>query len=517
MRRLYLEEYIKVWDEYIADVRLVKLDSLDKSLQVARLLSGVDSPLAAFLRAVARETTLVEPSRRRPTSGTKVGNVDQKAAAGQAGDGGRARQVKVPGAETRRRGPPLEQMVDDHFAPMHRLVAGHAAADRRDHEALQRGLRAARRRRRGAEEQVGPPPAGGGERVKAAAGQQPEPARSVLEKLAGAAATQGRAVEREGLTGELKPISDFCNRAITGRYPFAASSKADVLPDDFGQLFGVGGMLDDFFQRQLAALVDTGATPWTFKPPATAPGRSRRRAGRLPARGAHPGGVLPRRRQDAGVQGRPARGRDGRRPEGADARHRRHGLQVPRRQHRGGDADLAERARRLADPAVDDAGREPLLFDGPWALFRLFDRFEVQPSAQPERFVVPILLDGKRARSRSRPTACSIRSACARSSSSAARARLLTHGGPSRSMNVASDVARSPGGTASCRRWATSRRAGSRPTSSSRGTSGSARAWQALRSARRLARGLPGEPGWRFVLAPGVLARAPASRPGPAC
>ena len=40
----------------------------------------------------------------------------------------------------------------------------------------------------------------------------------------------------------------------------------------------------------------------------------------------------------------------------------------------------------------------PLTFDGPWALFRMFDRFEVQPTAQPERFSVVMSLDGRRAR-----------------------------------------------------------------------------------------------------------------------
>ena len=39
-----------------------------------------------------------------------------------------------------------------------------------------------------------------------------------------------------------------------------------------------------------------------------------------------------------------------------------------------------------------------LQFDGPWALFRMFDRFDVQPTAQPERFTVAMNLDGKRAR-----------------------------------------------------------------------------------------------------------------------
>jgi type VI secretion system protein ImpL len=37
-------------------------------------------------------------------------------------------------------------------------------------------------------------------------------------------------------------------------------------------------------------------------------------------------------------------------------------------------------------------------FEGPWALFRLIDQFEVQPSTQPERFTVVLNLDGRRAR-----------------------------------------------------------------------------------------------------------------------
>jgi type VI secretion system protein ImpL len=37
-----------------------------------------------------------------------------------------------------------------------------------------------------------------------------------------------------------------------------------------------------------------------------------------------------------------------------------------------------------------------VIFEGPWALFRLFDRYEVQASPQtPERFVVLVNVDGK--------------------------------------------------------------------------------------------------------------------------
>lgn len=40
----------------------------------------------------------------------------------------------------------------------------------------------------------------------------------------------------------------------------------------------------------------------------------------------------------------------------------------------------------------------PLMFEGPWALFRLFDRFDVQPTSQPEKFALLVNVDGKRAK-----------------------------------------------------------------------------------------------------------------------
>ena len=217
VRRLYFEEYIKVWDKYLADVRIVKLGGLEQSLQVARALSGVDSPLAAFLRGVARETTLVQPVATggvNPVTGTKIGQVDEKALQAKREMAAVLGKVQTPQPDAAA-GPPLEAMVDDHFAPIRRMVAGQPAPIDEmlklfNEVYVQLAAVDAAQKSKSA-----PPPAGGAERIKAAAGQQPEPVRSMLEKLSGAAATSGRAVEREGLTSELKPISEFCNRAMT--------------------------------------------------------------------------------------------------------------------------------------------------------------------------------------------------------------------------------------------------------------------------------------------------------------
>ena len=400
VRRLYFEEYIKVWDAYLADVRVVKLQSLDQSLQVARALSGVDSPLAAFMRGVSRETTLVptvDPNAANTPA--QLAQADQKAAQAKKELAAVLGKINAPGGNDVQQGPPIEQMVDDHFANIHRLMAGQpppmddivklfndvyvqlAAVD-----AAQKSKSA-------------PPPSGGGERLAAAAGQLPEPARSMLEKLAGAAATSGRVVERQGLTSDLKPISDFCNRAITGRYPFTASSKADVLPEDFSQLFGAGGMLDDFYSRKLANLVDTGTNPWSFKPvgdgskPVNAAALvDFQRAARIKEVFFRGGGKAPSFKVDV----RALEMDDGLKEITLDI----DGTFMKFIAGNTTPVTIQWPSARVASQInlTSTPGTTTLSFNGPWALFRLFDRFDVQPTAQPERFTIAMNLDGRRAR-----------------------------------------------------------------------------------------------------------------------
>ena len=60
VRRLYLDDYIRTWDRFLADVRVVRLTDLERSVDIARLLASPESPLPAYIRAVVRETRLVK-------------------------------------------------------------------------------------------------------------------------------------------------------------------------------------------------------------------------------------------------------------------------------------------------------------------------------------------------------------------------------------------------------------------------------------------------------------------------
>jgi type VI secretion system protein ImpL len=393
VRRAYLEDYIKEWDRYLADVQLVPLTSIGQQIEVFRLLAGVDSPMAALVRRVAEETTLVPPATTAATN--PVGQTLDRAAKARQ----EAAKLADPGAAPATvGGGPLERMVDDHFAAYRRLVTGQPAPIDElrklfdDQQAYLLAIDNAQKTR------SAPPPGGGaGAQLKVQGGQLPDALRAMMNTLADAGARQSQSAERDVLTAELKPIADFCQRAIANRYPFAAGSRADVLPEDFGQLFGQGGMLDDFFNRRLAPLVDTGGATWAYRPLPDGTRPSARslpdfqRAARIREAFFRAGGKAPGFRIDL----RAAELADGLKEVTIDIDG-----QVYRLSAGGPPVTIAWPSQRVASRVTlsSQPAGVPQVFEGPWGLFRLFERFEIVPSGQPERFGVNMDLEGRRAR-----------------------------------------------------------------------------------------------------------------------
>ncbi len=393
VRRLYFQDYIKVWDAYLDDVKLVKLNDPERAQAVSRLLSGVDSPLAAYLRGVTEQTRLVEAPKpanaiTAATAALDKARADAAAMAGAApaADGGS--------------GGPLERMVDDHFASIHRLVTGDPPPINETLK-LFGELNAQLAAVAAAKASKAPPPAGGGaEKVKAAAAQQPDLVRGMVEQVADAAIGQSRGAEREGLTAELKPVTDFCTRAINGRYPFASGSKADVLPEDFGQLFGQGGLFDDFFQRRLAPLVDVSGTTWTYRPltdgtrPVSPASLAEfQRAQRIKEVFFRSGGKTPGIKLEMRLSELE--------PSLKELVFDIDG-QLQKLSTGGPSIAIAWPSQRVASviklsTGLGNAGPQ-VMTEGPWALFRLFEHFQVEQGGVPEKFSVIMNLDGKRAR-----------------------------------------------------------------------------------------------------------------------
>ncbi len=396
VRRLYLQDYVKRWEAYLADVKVLRSDDLSRNVEVARLLAAVDSPLTAFQREVTAETTLVPAAPKGKVESALAGAVDKAKAAREEMERLAGNQ---PSATASLAGQPIERIVDDRFSAYRRMFQGQPAPIE-EQQKLFNEVFVQLAAIDAAQKSKSPPPAGGGgERLKASAAQQPDVVRAVVESLVDAGAKRGRAIESEVLTSELKPITDFCLRSITNRYPFSAGSRADVLPDDFGQLFGAGGMLDEFYQRRLATLVDTGKPTWVYKPLAdgSAPASPAalaefQRAARIKEAFFRSGGKSPAFKLDLKL----VELSDGLKELTLDV----DGQALKFVAGTSTTATIAWPSQRVASELklTTVPATTPVTFEGPWALFRLFDRFDAQPSSQPEKFTVLLNLDGKRAK-----------------------------------------------------------------------------------------------------------------------
>ena len=231
----------------------------------------------------------------------------------------------------------------------------------------------------------------------------PVPLRGMLETLASSSASQAAGVVRSNTGAQLSAgVGDFCRKAIAGRYPFTRTATADVGLDDFAELFAPGGLMDDFFQKNLVQLVDTSTKPWTFKKNID---------------GSAAGGSASLAAFQNAAAIRDAYFRAGSRTPQYHVSIRtieldpsiqevklEVGGEPPLTQTKGGadrsfpfswpPPDGQNQVRLQVTPAAPNTPPS-LAFDGPWALNRLIEQAKITPGATPERFNAALNVGGR--------------------------------------------------------------------------------------------------------------------------
>jgi type VI secretion system protein ImpL len=238
--------------------------------------------------------------------------------------------------------------------------------------------------------------------IELEAAQMPPAVSGLLGPLAGSS----QAIVRTQASGELAQLYKGevvaeCSAVVGGRYPFAKSGS-DVPIADFSRLFGFGGVFDSFFKAHLAPLVDTTRSPWRWREagggaiglPASMPAQFEA-ADRIRQHFFRAGSAEPELRfsltpeyLDAGVR-RFVLEADGQRFEYAHGPQTRWALKWP--------GEAAEQV--VATFETGDGPGASVVFDGPWALFRLLDASAVEPQSET-RFMVGIQAGGSTARLR---------------------------------------------------------------------------------------------------------------------
>lgn len=400
VRMLYLREYQQVWAQYIQDVQLIPSGSLQASIQRLSVLSAPDSPLPLFLRGVVRETTLL----RQPEKGqqTVVDKVKQNIKNTRDDIERVIGPVAAAHAASEQK---LEKIVDDYFEPLRRLVGppGAQSPGSMPIDAIMKTL----------DEYYGtlvatdaavrsgatPPPPDAAIRLKTEASRLPAPLGQMIGSIAAASSQQTTSLVRSQIGANLNTtVGEFCRKAVAGRYPLNRAASNDVTPQDFARLFATGGLMDDFFNKNLASIVDTAT--WTFKK--NIDGSRSGGDGSLAAfqkasairsvffAGGDP---LPKLRLDLKViEMDPSISSMALDVDGTVVRYA-HGPQMNQSIVWPGPRGRQQVSLQVSEQG---GGQSALSADGAWALHRFFDKLAIAAGSRPESFTATATVNGKR-------------------------------------------------------------------------------------------------------------------------
>jgi len=417
----YFDAYIRAWDALLDDVTVTPVASLADGARVANALGAADSPLRKLIVAAARETTLgrvgdvansmIARAGIDAADGASAANsghavtVTNSTNATNAANANNANNAKSANSATEAANTPnianatnaaTPTAVDDHFDALHQLAGkpgdlaplDRAFAPLKDAAVYLDAADAARRAGQAA-------PAGDALGKLRLAGQtSAAPLAPIVASIAAADASLVQGEERARLFAQWNAsVGPLCHKALDGRYPLARASTRDAAADDFVRLFAPGGLIDDFFQRNLAALVDTGKPVWQW------------RAGVSPV--GMPRDALAQFQRAAQI--RDAFFRDGRRDialrfrvkavaldasiaqvnldiDGQQFAVRQDGAQSMLLQWPGG------KNTGRASAQFDQAGSPSASFDasGPWALFHLIDAGRLDATREPDRYTLTL-------------------------------------------------------------------------------------------------------------------------------
>ncbi|WP_342654188.1 type VI secretion system membrane subunit TssM [Pseudomonas sp. F3-2] len=395
VRRLYFRDYQRQWDALLEDIDLVSITHVAQAADLLRLVSGPNSPLKKLLLAVARQTRLQQDDNLLAEQGKQVeGSVDQlKNRLGSMLGQEPARPVSGSGAEQDpvsahfaaldafvNRAEDEPAAIDGLLADMNALYVQISALVDASGEAL---LGQARTSASAAATRVG-----------LNADRQPPVVQRLVRSMVSASTNTMMGGVRNQLNAAW--VSDVVNvyrQSLSGRYPLTPGSARDATLDDFGQFFGVGGVMDNYFRKYLQDYVDTSASTWRWQPGAAQklginPSvlQTFQRAAAIREALFRAGGMQPAVRfelkpvtMDASVN-QFLLDLDGQQISYDHGPSRSAAMQWPN------PGSIGVVRLSISPPAAD--GRSASTLEGPWAWFRLLDQSDLVSGGSPDRFTL---------------------------------------------------------------------------------------------------------------------------------
>ncbi len=273
VRRLYFQDYLRQWDDLLADLTVVPITNVTQAADVLRILSGPTSPFRKLLEAVARETDLQK--------GDRLVAAQVKKAADGTVDKLKQRLGSLVGQEEEEGAHEQPQQADSdpisaHFAELNSLVSkGEGGNEPAPIDSLLEDMNAlyvqvsAMAGASGdsllgdAKNQV----AAAASRVALSAERQPPVVQGLVKNVVNSTTSSMMGSVRNQLNAAwISDVVSVYRQSLAGRYPIAAGSSRDATLEDFGHFFGAGGVMDSYFRQYLQPYVDTSASTWRWQP-----------------------------------------------------------------------------------------------------------------------------------------------------------------------------------------------------------------------------------------------------------
>ncbi|CAG8865816.1 hypothetical protein PS627_01735 [Pseudomonas fluorescens] len=400
--QLYYQDYIRHWDALLADLDFVPITSVGQAADVLRVLSGPTSPMKKLLQAVAHETNLSQPSvLDKAKDKAEQAGVDQLRQrlggllgdAPQAGDNPAARSVDPVTARFAElatlvdTGDGAPAAIDGLLSDLNALYAQVSAMVGASGEAL---LGEAKNQAQAA-----------AQRVALNAARQPPVVQNLVSSVLGSTHNIVMGGVRNQLNAAwASEVVNVYRQSLSGRYPLVAGSSRDATLEDFGQFFGVGGVMDNYFRKYLQPYVNTSSSPWSWQPGAAQKlginsnvlytfqrAASIRDAFFRSTRGLQPGVRFELKpvAMDAAIT-QFLLDLDGQQVSYDHGPSRPVALQWPNPNSIG--------VVRLSISPPAASGRSGLTVEGPWAWFRLLDQSDLVAGSSPERFSLRLRVEG---------------------------------------------------------------------------------------------------------------------------
>ncbi|MEW5290587.1 type VI secretion system membrane subunit TssM [Erwinia papayae] len=275
LTRLYLKEYTRTWQTFLKSIRL-KSDELDNNsmglsfdIYMMRTLVSTNSPLVNLAKEAVKQTTLAadQPESLLKGQGSSMGMNSQLLDAASKLNLAIAAHEKVI----------LRQGVDNFFTPLRNFVGGgnsnNGSADTSNSGAKLATIMGVLNDQytllvisdSAIKNGNLPDVSDAGQRLSAESAVWPDPFKYIIAPLLNGAYKR---VNHQVVNNTNKTITaslgEVCRTMLQGRYPFADASE-EVSLRDFEQFFAAGGIVDDYFKKNLADKVDTSTRPWRYK------------------------------------------------------------------------------------------------------------------------------------------------------------------------------------------------------------------------------------------------------------